>query len=94
MKRLVLTTVAAAVLAAAGPASAQADLAQKNGCMNCHDVATRKVGPAFKEVAAKFKGKADAESMLFTQLKEGKGHPAIKASDADIKSLVKWVLSQ
>jgi cytochrome c551/c552 len=43
---------------------------------------------------AKFKGKADAESTLVAQLKAGKGHPAVKASDADITTMVKFVLAQ
>ncbi|MEO8753937.1 MAG: c-type cytochrome [Casimicrobiaceae bacterium] len=94
MKKLVWATVTAAALAASGVANAQEDLAKKDGCMNCHDVSTKKVGPAFKDVAAKFKGKADAEATLVAKLKEGKGHPATKASDNDLKGIVKWVLAQ
>jgi len=52
------------------------------------------VGPAFKDIAAKNKGKADAEKTLVAQLKDGKGHPAIKASEADIATMVKFVLAQ
>jgi cytochrome c len=62
--------------------------------MNCHDVSAKKVGPSFKDIAAKFKGKADAEKMLVAQLKDGKGHPAVKASEGDIATMVKFVLSQ
>lgn len=69
-------------------------LAKSNGCMNCHDVATKKVGPAFKDVAAKYKGKADAEATLVGKLSEGKGHPAQKASKDDLSKIVKWVLAQ
>jgi hypothetical protein len=50
--------------------------------------------PAFKEVAAKYKGKADAEATLFTKIKDGKGHPGTKASDNDLKGILKWVLAQ
>ena len=94
-----MLTVAAATLAfaVAGAAHAQAkaeDLMKANGCMNCHDVSTKKVGPAFKDISAKFKGKADAEKMLVAQLKDGKGHPAVKASEADIATMVKFVLAQ
>ena len=49
-------------MAAAGTASAQEALAKSSGCMNCHDVAAKKIGPAFKDIAAKYKGKADAEA--------------------------------
>jgi len=94
MKLIALAAVASIALAASGAANAQEALAKSSGCLNCHDVNTKKVGPAFKEVAAKYKGKADAEAMLATKLSKGEGHPAVKASADDIKSLVKWVLSQ
>jgi cytochrome c len=77
-----------------GVALASPELAKSAGCLNCHDVATKKVGPAFKDVAAKYKGQADAEAKLVAVLSEGKKHPASNASDADKKTLVKWVLSQ
>ena len=69
-------------------------LVQFSGCLNCHAVDTKKVGPSFKDVAAKYKGKADAEATIVTELTTAKGHPAVKASPDDVKSLVKWVLSQ
>jgi cytochrome c len=94
MKWIVIVAAASFGALAAGAANAQEDLAKKDGCMTCHDVSTKKVGPAFKEVAAKYKGKADAETMLFAKIKEGKGHPATKASDNDLKGIIKWVLSQ
>jgi len=64
------------------------------GCTKCHSVDKDKKGPAFKKVAAKYKGKADAEATLTAKLSKGEGHPAVKASPADVTSLVKWVLSQ
>jgi cytochrome c len=89
-----LVIVAALGLAFAGPAAANADLAKKSGCLNCHNVeGAKKMGASFKDLAAKHKGKADAEGMLVEKLKSGKGHPAQKASEDDIKTLVKWVLS-
>ena len=94
MKWIVIVAVASFGAFAAGAANAQEDLAKKDGCMNCHDVSAKKVGPAFKEVAAKYKGKADAEALLFAKLKDGKGHPATKASENDLKGIIKWVLSQ
>jgi cytochrome c len=93
MKRIMIATAAAALVLAAGTAAAQEDLAKKNGCTNCHEVDKKKVGPAFKDIAAKYKGKADAADKIAGELKAGKGHPAVKASDDDIKSLVKWVLA-
>ena len=94
MKSVVIAAVVAVGMAAAGTASAQEALAKSSGCMNCHDVATKKIGPAFKEVAAKYKGKADAEAMLVTKLSTAKGHPEVKAKGDDLKGLVKWVLAQ
>jgi len=95
MKSIVLAAAVAVALAgASGVANAQEALAKSSGCLNCHAVDTKKMGPAFKEVAAKYKGKADAEATLVAKLSEAKGHPAVKASPDDIKSLVKWVLAQ
>ncbi len=94
MKIIVMVTLSTLALAAAGTASAQEALAKSSGCLNCHAVDTKKIGPAFKDVAAKYKGKADAEAKLVAEISGAKGHPAVKASPDDIKSLVKWVLAQ
>ena len=94
MKVLAMSVAAAIALAAAGAVGAQEDLAKSSGCMNCHAVDAKKVGPSFKDVAAKYKGKADAEAMLTAKIAEGKGHPKTKAAEGDIPKLVKWVLSQ
>jgi cytochrome c len=93
MNLIVMTAVVSIALGAAGVASAQEALAKSSGCLNCHAVDTKKVGPAFKDVGAKYKGKADAEATLETKISSAKGHPAVKASADDVKSLVKWVLS-
>jgi cytochrome c len=94
MKLISMAVVASIALTAAGAAGAQEALAKSSGCLNCHAVDTKKIGPAFKDVAAKFKGKADAEATLVAKVSGGKEHPAVKASGDDLKSLVKWVLSQ
>lgn len=83
---------------------AQADekLAQANGCMTCHQIDKKVLGPSFKEVAAKYKGNAGAETLLVKKVKDGgKGAwgemimpPNAHVKDADIATLVKWVLSQ
>ncbi|HEY2815887.1 MAG TPA: c-type cytochrome [Casimicrobiaceae bacterium] len=92
MKLIVLAMVASFALSA-GTANAQEALAKSSGCLNCHAVDSKKMGPSFKDVAAKYKGKADAEATLANKLSKGEGHPAVKASPDDTKSLVKWVLS-
>ena len=95
------------VLAAVGslcisPAFANADLAKSKNCMACHAVSSKLVGPAFKDVAAKYAGQKDAEDKLVGKvLKGGSGvwgavpMPAnAQVSDADARTLVKWILAQ
>ena len=95
MKTTLLIAVAALGLAAADPASASEELAKSSGCLNCHNVTgAKKIGASFKDLSAKYKGKADAEATLTAKIGSGKGHPAVKASAEDQKTLVKWVLSQ
>ena len=80
-------------LVLAGPVSASADLAKSSGCMKCHDVEKKKMGPAFKEIAATHKGKAADEAAVVAKLMGGKDHPAVKASEADVKTMIKWILA-
>lgn len=94
MKSVLIAAAVAAGLAFAGTASAQEALAKSSGCLNCHAVDTKKIGPSFKDTAAKYKGKADAEKTLVTKLSTANGHPEVKAKGDDLASIVKWVLSQ
>ena len=93
MRALMVAVLAAGVMTA-GVANASSELATKAGCMNCHAVDTKKMGPSFKDVATKFKGNATAQADITAKLKSGKGHPAVKASDDDLKAIVTWVLAQ
>lgn len=98
MKKLLIATAAVAAVAFAGGAQASEDLAKKAGCLGCHAVDAKKMGPALKEVSAKYKGKADAEATIAGVLTSGKAtsgksHPKAKASDDEVKALAKWVLS-
>jgi cytochrome c len=93
MKWTNVALIASIGLATAGPALAQESLAQSSGCLACHAIDTKKMGPAFKDIAAKYKGKPDAAAMLSAKLSDAKGHPAVKASPDDVKKLVSWVLS-
>jgi cytochrome c len=90
---MMMVALAAAAFAVAGTASAQEALAKSSGCLTCHDVDAKKMGPSYKSVAAKYKGKADAEASLVTKITTANGHPTVKASPDDVKSLVKWVLA-
>jgi len=93
MKLITIAMVTAVGLVGAGVAQAQdgAALAQKSGCMTCHAVDTKKMGPSFKDAAAKFKGKSDAD--VVAAIKASKPHASTKASDDDLKALGKWILS-
>jgi cytochrome c len=95
MKTMLLVLAAAGSMVMAGAANAQAgaDLAKSKGCLGCHAVAEKKVGPAYKDVAAKYKGNKDAEATLIAKLKDGKGHMKVAATDAELKTLVQWALS-
>jgi cytochrome c len=94
MKLLAVAVVASIAMTGAAVANAQEALAKSDGCLNCHDVNTKKIGPAFKDVAAKYKGQADAEAKLVDKITSGTGHPKTKASADDAKGIIKWVLSQ
>ena len=108
---LPLAAVVAAVLMCSTSARAAVDadaaqaLARQNNCFKCHSVDKKKDGPAYKEVAAKYKGKADAQDHLVKHLTTGEkakfpdgheeDHKIIKAKDpAEVKNLVDWILSQ
>jgi cytochrome c len=86
---------------AAAPALAQLELAQKNACTACHAVDKKLVGPAYKDVANKYRGDKTAQAKLEEKVKKGgvgvwgqvPMPPNSQVSDADIKTLVAWVLS-
>ena len=85
---------------AATPALANEELAKKSGCLACHQVDKKVVGPSYKEVAAKYKGDAKAQAMLQEKVKKGgvgtwgqvPMPPNAAVKDEDIKTLVKWIL--
>lgn len=79
-------------------------LARKSGCFKCHAIDKKKDGPPYKEIATKWKGKADAEQKLTTHVTtapkvkiDGKeeDHEQLKTKDpADVKNVVQWILSR
>jgi cytochrome c len=99
MKRIALATFAA--LALAGTAHASEELAKKNNCTACHKVDAKLVGPAYKDVAAKYKADKGAEAKLIEKVKKGgmgvwgpvPMPPNAAVKDEDIKTLVKWILA-
>ncbi len=105
-----LAATVAACLMILAPAAQAADadaaqaLARQNNCFRCHGVDKAKDGPAWKEVAAKYKGKAEAQQKLFIHLTTGEKakfadeheeeHKIIKSPDAaKTKNLIDWILS-
>lgn len=92
MKVMTLLLMAVAGALAVGGVQAQEVLKAK-GCLGCHDVEKKKVGPSLKDIAAKYKGDKAAENNLVAKLKEAKGHPKVNASDDELKAAVKEILA-
>jgi len=89
MKSIAIVLTLAGVLATPlALAQSAEDLMKAKGCLGCHDFDKKKVGPAFKDVNAKHKGNADAKKTLVAKIKDGKGHPKINASEAEIGAMV------
>jgi cytochrome c len=103
----ILATAAMLAFSIPASAAADADAATKamkdNGCTKCHSVDKSKKGPAYQKVAAKYKGKADAEAKLTEFLTKGpkvkmddgseEEHKAVKDA-ATAKNLVQFILAQ
>lgn len=98
-----IAAIALAVLglAATGVASAQQELLQKSGCTACHANDKKLVGPAYQDVAAKYKGDAGAAAKLAAKVKNGGSgvwgavpmppQPALK--EADAQAIARWILA-
>ena len=96
MKILALMVALGATL----PAAADQKLAEKKNCLACHGVKEKVVGPAFKDVAAKYADQADASKMLAEKIPKGGvgawGQMAMPPNDvtaAEAKTLANWVLA-
>jgi cytochrome c len=94
MKRVLISAFIAAGVLATGAAQASPELSKSAGCAKCHEIDKKKKGPAFKDSAAKYKGKADAEATIFKTITDPNGdHPEMKASPEDTKTMIKWILT-
>jgi len=96
---LLITAAAAAAVALSSTAQADEALAKKHNCLACHQVDKKTVGPAYGEIAKKYKGQNVAAKLEQKVKKGGQGawgpvpmppNPAVP--DADIKKLVDWIL--
>jgi len=106
MKKILVAVVAvgSALIvsgAYAAPDAAKAkQLAQKYNCLACHAIDKKLVGPSYDDVAKKYKGDAGAEAKLIAKVKAGGSGvwgqipmPPNNVPDADVKTMVEWILS-
>ena len=101
--KVTVALLAVATITASGAALADAgeDLLKKNGCTACHAIDKKVIGPAYQDVAAKYKGDAGAAAKLADKVKKGGSGvwgpvpmpPNTQVSDADIKTMVAYVLA-
>jgi cytochrome c len=102
MKQLALILGASAALAASSAAMASPELAKKHACFACHALDKKLVGPSYKDVAGKYRGDKGAEARLVDKVKKGSQGtwgqvpmpPNTAVPDGDVRTLVKWILSQ
>ena len=103
MTRIAFVLAFAGVVAAAPlPAVASDALAKKHNCLACHATDKKLVGPSYKDVAAKYRSDSSAPAKLADKIKKGGQGvwgqvpmpPNSQVPDADVNSLVKWILSQ
>jgi len=93
MKTILAAVIVAGMVAAdLSYAQSGADVVKTKGCLACHAVDQKKVGPSYKDLAAKYSGDT-AEGKLVAKLKEAKAHPKTAASDAELKAAVAYILS-
>ncbi|HSG23062.1 MAG TPA: c-type cytochrome [Azonexus sp.] len=100
---LLLPLLAITAMATATPAKASEAIVKKARCVACHTVDAKRVGPAYKDVATKYRGDASAPDKLFTKVRTGGSgvwgevpmipHGADKISDDDLKAAIKWILA-
>ena len=89
-----------ALITFAGPVLANKALAEKQGCLGCHAAATKLVGPAYRDVAAKYTGDAGAVAAVAQSIRNGGAGkwgemampPQKQVSEADAKKIARWIL--
>jgi cytochrome c len=101
---LVTLTIAASSAAQQVDVAAAEALMKRSNCNKCHAVDRKKDGPAYKETAAKYKGKPDAEQKLYAHLttspmvkvdgQEERHDPLKTKNDAEVKNVIAYILSR
>jgi cytochrome c len=95
------TAVATAPVAAAKPAGNVEAILKANGCIACHGVTSKVVGPAYRDVASKYRGKVDAQAYLIKKMREGGSGvwgavpmpPQAALKEADAQAITSWILA-
>ncbi len=100
MNRLLFSVLVPSLVVLSGPAQASEQLAKSKNCLACHGIDNKVVGPAYKDVAKKYAGQADASEKLAEKVMKGGGgvwgqmpmppNPQVSAEEA--KQLVQWIL--
>lgn len=101
MYKHLVSTLFVATLLSAQPTFADQAKAQAAGCMACHQVAAKVVGPSYQDVATKYKGNADAKAMLIGKVRNGgvgtwgqiPMPPNAVVSDEDLAAIMDWILA-
>lgn len=102
MKFIPMICAIALGVAVAAPAMASEEIIKKARCTACHAVDQKRVGPSYKDVAAKYKGQGDAVAVLSAKVRHGGSgvwgqipmtpNGPDKISDADLKAAIEWIL--
>ncbi len=99
--KFVFATLAAIGILVAGNTAASEKIAQSSGCMTCHAIDRKVIGPSYKEIAAKYRNDKAAEASLVKKVKAGGAGvwgaipmpPNAHVKDDDIKAVVQWMLT-
>lgn len=100
MKRIVIGTAIGAAIAMFQPAAYAVDAKlaheelKEHGCLVCHEMDKKKVGPAYKEVAARFKDKPVEELMASMKSKPVHKAPLQKTGDSSLKMMCEYIQAQ
>ncbi len=101
MDKMIVSIIRGAGLVVSGSVLASEDLAKSKGCLTCHAVDKKIMGPAFKDVAQKYSGQPDVQAKLAEKVVKGGGGvwgqvpmpPNPKVSADEASTLVQWILS-
>lgn len=101
---LALPLMVAAFCSVSISANASEAILRKASCFVCHSVEAKRIGPAYKDVAARYRGDDSAPAKLFNKVRQGGAgnwgdipmnpHPVDTISDDDLKAAIQWVLSR